>query len=240
MHEIISHTNFERWLGSFLGSYLADLESRWFFKVLSGQSAKEIVVLGSLDAIIHTSIDALTYNNHFTVIKTSINDKGGLLANYQAIPLLNESIDIVIMPHIVDSYSSPIDILREAYRILKPEGKLYLSCFNKLSLWGFYQSFAKFFTATPWQSNFVTFLQLEDWLGELGFDIISSKSVGYYLPLNFKKVIALQALIDKISPNVSLPFGAVNLLEVHKRVITLTLQPPLIGAKLIKEFGVNG
>jgi SAM-dependent methyltransferase len=242
MHEIINRQSFNQWLSSPLGRYLTNLQVEWLQTCIENNGiGQELVVLGGLNAINHQLLNLpALQKSHITIVGNNWDKSCSLLSNYVALPLLNESVDLIILPHIVDSYLLPLDILREVYRVLKPEGKLYLTCFNKLSLWGLYRVLAKLFIKTPWRCGFTTFLQLEDWLGELGFDIISSKSAGYCLPLNIEKLIALQAIINKLSPIVALPFGAINLLEVRKRVIPLTLQAPLIHSKLVKQFGVNG
>jgi SAM-dependent methyltransferase len=233
----VSSDSFNNWLASPLGRHVLALQNYWLSRWLKNSIfAHKVVIFGSY--LQGLKIDEKT---HLIAIQSELktmNFSGSLIADYAAVPVKDESVDIVILPHTLDFHSMPQEVLREAYRILRPEGRLYLTSFNVLSLWGIYKVFASLLSQMPWRLRFSNFLQIEDWLGEVGFDIISSRSVGYCLPFNIEKLIALQAIIDKLALKLKLPFGAVNLFEVHKRVSSLTLQPPLIPL-LVTNFGIE-
>lgn len=59
--------------------------------------------------------------------------------HYDAIPLLPESIDVVIIHHALEFSLNPRSILEEAYQILAPNGNLIIIGFNPLSMWGLKQ-----------------------------------------------------------------------------------------------------
>ena len=46
------------------------------------------------------------------------------------------SIDLVILPHILECIDNPRQLLAEACRIIKPEGHIIICGFNPHSLWG--------------------------------------------------------------------------------------------------------
>ena len=45
------------------------------------------------------------------------------------------SVDVLLMPHLLEISTADL-VLKEAFRILKPEGRLILTGFNPKSLWG--------------------------------------------------------------------------------------------------------
>ena len=54
----------------------------------------------------------------------------------EALPFANDSLDLVVMPHTLEPSEDPHRVLAEAVRVLRPEGRLVISGFNPLSLWG--------------------------------------------------------------------------------------------------------
>ena len=52
------------------------------------------------------------------------------------LPIETNSIDLVLLPHILEFSSNPHQILREVQRVLMPEGHVIVCGFNPRSLWG--------------------------------------------------------------------------------------------------------
>ena len=52
------------------------------------------------------------------------------------LPLASQSIDLLALPHVLEFSAQPHAMLREAERVLMPEGSVVISGFNPLSLWG--------------------------------------------------------------------------------------------------------
>ena len=59
------------------------------------------------------------------------------------LPFEAQSVDLLVMPHTLEFTSDPHRLLREAERVLMPEGRLIILGFNSLSLWGARQSLGK-------------------------------------------------------------------------------------------------
>lgn len=53
----------------------------------------------------------------------------------EALPFADDSFDLVCLPHTLDLSATPQQCLREAVRVLCPQGRLVLTGFNPLSLW---------------------------------------------------------------------------------------------------------
>ena len=47
--------------------------------------------------------------------------------NSSELPFANECLDLLILPHVLEFSSDPHQILREAERVLRPEGRLIIS-----------------------------------------------------------------------------------------------------------------
>ena len=104
-----------------------------------------------------------------------------LAADPMQLPLANQSVDLVALPHALETTADPHLVLREAERVLIPEGQLVISGFNPLSLWRLRQVFAKREAGAPWDARFIGLLRLKDWLHLLGFELNGGR-FGCYAP----------------------------------------------------------
>src|ERR1043165_10109604 len=57
------------------------------------------------------------------------------------LPLASQSVDLVVLPHVLEFHPHPHEVLREVERVLMPEGHVVISGFNSGSLWRMRQMF---------------------------------------------------------------------------------------------------
>jgi SAM-dependent methyltransferase len=62
-----------------------------------------------------------------------------LHCEFDALPFPNHSLDLVVLPHALELARDPHLTLREVERVLVPEGRVVITGFNPLSLWGLRQ-----------------------------------------------------------------------------------------------------
>ena len=62
--------------------------------------------------------------------------KVAVIHRYEELPFATHSIDLVVMPHILEFTEDPHQVLREVERVLVPEGHVVITGFNPVSLWG--------------------------------------------------------------------------------------------------------
>lgn len=92
------------------------------------------------------------------------------------------SLDMVVMPHVLEFNEHPHQILREVERVLRPEGTIILSGFNPRSLWGVRRALGSKM-GYPWRGNFINLPRLKDWLALLGFEVVAEDYACYAPPL---------------------------------------------------------
>ncbi len=97
-----------------------------------------------------------------------------------ALPLASASIDLLILPHVLDFSSHPHQVLREAERVLVPEGRLMITGFNPWSVWGLERQLHRR-RGYPWCGNFIGLPRLRDWLALMNLDV-SVDRVGCSVP----------------------------------------------------------
>lgn len=91
-----------------------------------------------------------------------------ILGAADELPIASESMDTLILPHVLEFEIQRHQVLREAERVLKPEGKLYILALNPWSLRGIAQYLPR--RTSFWRADFVSSHRLLDWLSLLCFE----------------------------------------------------------------------
>ncbi len=104
-----------------------------------------------------------------------------LRADFTDLPVASHSIDLLVLPHVLEFSPNPHQVLREVQRVLMPEGHAVILCFNPRSLWGMRRLFNRRSGAYPWNGRFIHLPRLKDWLSLLELDIVTGRT-GCYLP----------------------------------------------------------
>lgn len=91
-------------------------------------------------------------------------------AERDRLPFPDNQFDVIALPHTLESDPLPHEVLREAWRVLRPEGQLLLTGFNPLSMFGLRRLFDRT-NAPPWNQEFISLARAKDWLTLLGFDL---------------------------------------------------------------------
>lgn len=206
-----------RWFQKPLGQHLLSEEVEVLQKILPHLFGYHLLQIGNVG---YGCLLDSSRIMHRCVLSLSANmiDKPytSVYGSADALPFANESLDVVVLPHVLEFEENPHEILREVERVLIPEGYIIILGFNPLSFWGVWRwLFARRDTA-PWSGRFLSQLRIKDWLALLGFEVKDYKTFFFWLP--FHKRIRFWKKIG-VAGN----FGAVYVLVAKKRVATLTL-----------------
>jgi SAM-dependent methyltransferase len=104
-----------------------------------------------------------------------------VLCDLRQLPFSAHSIDLVVMPHVLEFHDDPHRILREVERVLIPEGQLIITGFNPFSLWGLRRRLPNGSNNFPWTGDYISVQRLKDWLQLLGFEV-DRGNFGCYAP----------------------------------------------------------
>lgn len=156
-----------------------------------------------------------------------------------ALPFAAHSIDLAILPHVLEFHTDPHQILREIERVLIPEGQLFIVGFNPLSLWGARRRFAKRREGFPWNGNYLSVLRLKDWLRLLGFEVDRGAFGCYAPPCRQEKWLRRWRFMELAGDRWWGFSGGVYLLRAVKRVHGMRLigpvwRRPAVAAKALR------
>ncbi len=134
----------------------------------------------------------------------------------------SDCVDVVMMPHVLEFDSRPHDVLREAARILVPEGHLLISVFNPISLSGLWRLALRRQGTGPWSGHFFTQYRIRDWLELLGFELQDTQTLFYTPPMGNSRLQKYFEPLDRVGRLLWPLFAGVYILSARKRSSTLT------------------
>jgi SAM-dependent methyltransferase len=144
-----------------------------------------------------------------------------LRAEPERLPVGADTMDAVLLPHTLDLADDPHQVLREAERVLVPEGRLVVVGFNPWSLWGVRRLLGGRARA-PWYGHFIGYPRLHDWLSLLGFGIDRVEVLMFRPPVGSAALQARLAFLDRVGERLLPMVAGVYVVLAVKRVSTLT------------------
>lgn len=150
-----------------------------------------------------------------------------LITDPENLPFDTQSIDLLVLPHVLECSNAPHQILREVERVLMPEGRVVISGFNPWSLWGGRDRIPGLDPLMPVPAHMqVSLARLKDWFKLLSFELDRGR-FGCYAPPCLNKVWLdrwgfMEAAGDRWWP----VCGAVYVVSAVKRVAGMRLVGP--------------
>ena len=144
----------------------------------------------------------------------------------EELPFETGSIDLVVLPHMLEFSMHPHQILREAERVLMPEGQVIVSGFNPFSLWGLPRYFAGRKRDYPWRGNFIALARIKDWLALLGLEVVAGRMCCYTPPLRTEQWLRRFHFMEAAGDRWWALAGGVYFLQAKKKVIGMRLITP--------------
>lgn len=110
-------------------------------------------------------------------------DLGCIVAAPELLPIADESMDLVTLPHVLELSPNPQQALHEAVRVLEPEGRLILTAFNGAGFWWMRQQTVRLGAKPylPTDMAPIPLRRLKDWFALLGLEIDRGR-FGLYRP----------------------------------------------------------
>ncbi len=208
------------WFTSPLGQYLQTRELAYFDQAVMDMFGFNALQVGL------SHIDLLRNSRIPRRFLVDNGATGHVLAEPTHLPFAAQSVDLMVLPHLLEFSPYPHQILREAERVLIAEGNLLISGFNPRSLWGLYSGYKKRGTEFPWRGNFINFSRLKDWLSLLGCDIAGWRMCCYAPPFARIPWVHRFEFMEKAGDRWWAMGGGVYFIHAVKRVHGMRLITP--------------
>ena len=148
-------TTLAEWFATPLGRYLAEREQAYFDQTVADIFGYYALQIGLPE---QPALAQCRIPSRWTL---DYDPPAELLADPHALPFGENAVDLVVMQHALEFTDDPHLMLREAYRVLRPEGQIIVAGFNPFSLWGARRYFGRE-QAPPWNGGFIGLWRLKD------------------------------------------------------------------------------
>ncbi len=205
------------------GSGLLSLEKHHLDAVLYQLFGYHLVQLGRITGENLLSNSRIAHKLVIDLYRDEIEDRHEhILADSESLPIEADSVDVVVLPHVLEFESSPHKILRETERILIGEGHAVIVGFNPWSLWGLWQLLLAWRDEPPWSGRYLSLPRLKDWLTLLDFEIVDTEHFYFRPPLKNARLSRWLEFMEKLGRYAWPIFSGVYIIVAKKRVIPLT------------------
>jgi SAM-dependent methyltransferase len=161
------------------GKLLQDMEAKFLKHAITSGCKQKQLQIGGLGWEADF-IDCSLYQNYLILDGKSIGCECALKVNARAfsLPIMTESMDVVILPHLLEFDAHRFQTMREVNRVLKPGGELIVLNFNPYSISVRCQFIWDRKLADSWRAHFISRGRILDWLKLMNFEVLSTVEFG--------------------------------------------------------------
>jgi SAM-dependent methyltransferase len=140
--------------------------------------------------------------------------------DFEELPFASQSLDLVVLPHVLEFAAEPHQVLREVERVLIPEGQVIICGFNPASMWGVRQGVSRVVRSDflPAAGEFISMPRLKDWLKLLNLGATRSHFGCYAPPCRTAKWLDRFNMLETAGDRWWPYLGAVYMVHAIKRV----------------------
>ncbi|MFW7341655.1 methyltransferase domain-containing protein [Pollutimonas sp. H1-120] len=215
------------WLSTPAGQYVQGWEQKQIDAMVSNVFGYHAIQIG-LPQWDLLRANRIPYKGRTRVLfDTAAHADAAVVADPENLPFDTQSIDLLVLPHILETSAKPHQILREAERVLMPEGRVVISGFNPWSLWGASDRIPGLDPLLPVPAHLqVSLPRLKDWFKLLSFELDRGRFGCYAPPCNSQAWLDRWSFMDAAGDRWWPVCGAVYVVSAVKRVAGMTLVGP--------------
>jgi SAM-dependent methyltransferase len=228
------------WLAQPAGSYIRAWEQKQFDQLTVDVFGFHALQMGlpQMNTLAANRMPHQWQSNNHLIYKTGKKDdfhnsRIALIHDFTELPFDSHSLDLVILPHVLEFAKEPHQILREVERVLIPEGRVIICGFNRRSLWAARQRIRRNFL--PAHGEYISTARLKDWLKLLNMEVDQTRFGAYALPFKNEKWLQKTAFLEKLGSHLWPILGAVYMMQGIKRVRGMHLVGPAITKRKLKN-----
>jgi len=208
------------WWASPLGSALIAAESQLLGEALEDVFGWELLQIGAWGSGREVLSGART-RHQAILAPPGLSASADIRGRPTQLPIVSDSIDAVLLPHILEFATDPYAIVREADRVLVGEGRLLVLGFRPWSLWGLRARWSRS-GFPPGTRRVLSERRIREWLVLLGYEVVSAQHYLYRGPWG-GRLAAGEGAARMLRRGLTYPLPAnAYLLKARKRVYTLT------------------
>lgn len=217
--EHYQHIN--QWFQEDLGQSVLQAEKQELDKVIGNYFGYHLVQLGSIGTL--EWVQASPIQNKFWCSPWWRNGRLGqcIQGDLAQLPLSPKSVDLMVLPHVLEFEKKPAEIIEQACLALIPEGHLIIFGFNPYSPWGIKRRLMKQ-QQIPWSGQFYSIRTLRKWLATHHCTIDAFNMLCFQLPIASASTREKLKIIESIGQTCWPTNGGVYCIIARKQVAAVT------------------
>ena len=218
-----ARAGFDLWLKGTTGSILARYEREKIGRILPDLFGYHITQIGRYDGGVLDSASRIRNKIELHLDEDGSRDCGcGILSSVASLPFAAHSIDVVVIPHVLEFIPDPGALLKEIDRVLIDDGRLIVVGFNPWSLWGLWRLYPLWRNRPPWNGRFHGTAKLKQWLSVLDFELLEVDRFLFRPPCKHKYLLRRLLFLEKLGKYCWPFFGAAYIIVAQKRRVPVT------------------
>ena len=218
-----TRAGFSSWLAGELGKVLSRYEQERVNRMLPGLFGYHVAQIGYYQG---GALHSASHIGHKVVLHLEEdglrNADCGVLASADSLPFAADSIDVAIIPHVLEFTPTPYAALKEVERILIADGHLIIIGFNPWSIWGLWRWLPPWRDEPPWNGRFYHAARVKNWLAELDFEVLEVDRFLFRPPFKHVNMMRRLLFLEKLGKFCWPFFGGAYVMLARKRVTPLT------------------
>ena len=215
-----THELLEQWYRTPAGSYLRQQEQRMVSRLLNVAGGQCVLQLGGSGLPPLPSLQPHVQCIHALPAGGNVAD---LHSQFELLPFASDSIDRLVLCHVLEFADQPHQTLREAHRVLAPRGELLVLGFNPWSLFGLRAAAARRYRGALWgRLRPLGRRRLRDWLHLLGMSTGAVRHAFCVPPWGSGTLHRTLRRIDGFATRHNWWLGGVYVLHARKNVMSIT------------------
>ena len=147
----------------------------------------------------------------------------GVIAESEWLPFAARSIDLLVLPHVLEFSLEPHDVFRELSECIAPEGIVAITGVNPKSMLGVMKYFNRYTHSTLQQAKLVSVLRVRDWLSLLGFEAVAGEMVFFRPPSSQDTRLQRLQNLELAGARWWSNFGSVYVLVARKKEMAMRM-----------------
>jgi len=172
------------WLTSSVGQNLIEQEGRYVRGALDSIFGDQFLQIGNWGA---EQFGVYARTQRTAVAGDGSGDAVDIVTAADCLGIAADSIDVVLLPHVLETHDDPHGVLREVDRILRSDGHVIILGFNPVSLWGLRHILSRR-RYPPGIQRVISERRLRDWLRLLNYSVDHS-SFQYFQVAMFRRAM---------------------------------------------------
>ncbi len=168
-------------------------------------------------------------------VRVGLGNRVNVVADADWLPFAANSIDLLVLSHVLEFSREPHNVLREISQCVVPEGIVVIAGFNPHSMLGLRKNLLGVKNSFLGEARLYSVLRVRDWMSLLGFDSLAGEFVFFRPPVEQASRLERLSRFEVVGSRWWPGLGSVYVLVFRKKELGIRINGSLLSRKLRKK-----